>query len=326
MPELKFGLQEAVDELRDKLVLVTGACDPSNVDILKGRHALHGHLTPWQSEACAFSCIIGLFYAANSHQPQQQQLQCTSKLLPSSSQIWHACIAILVPTRSCHAAWSAILCLWPTAICMVHKQLDAGMAWLRIGNMCLATCLALHRHLPSLLDSLPHSVAFTPSWQQAVPSLPPPPPPSLQHSIDRELTFTCKTNAHRMSGVKLWRSPDGSMDSSNEELCVAGYGYKNVHSMDEFAACHPEMVPHYVKEYKQPQGDVSWAEQPVAAVMCMEISREWHQDLQIILDLCRCGLVYRLGRPRCTCPIDCVVDGPHSPSICILRLLHEQCV
>lgn len=68
-------------------------------------------------------------------------------------------------------------------------------------------------------------------------------------------------------------------------MSAAGYGYENVRSLEEYSAHHPSMVPH--KQYAEPVGDASWAQQPVAAVMCMELSRDWHQDLQVILDLCR---------------------------------------
>ncbi|KAK9816340.1 hypothetical protein WJX74_004088 [Apatococcus lobatus] len=76
----------------------------------------------------------------------------------------------------------------------------------------------------------------------------------------------------------------GRCNRSGVEI-LQGYGYENVRSLEEFAACHPSMVPH--KKYLQPTGDVGWAQQPVAAVVCMELSQDWHQDLQVILDLCR---------------------------------------
>ena len=64
----------------------------------------------------------------------------------------------------------------------------------------------------------------------------------------------------------------------------AGYGFKNVALISEFAACHSHALPNF----KYPEvKDKSWAEKPVAAVVVVETPENWHEDLQIICDLLR---------------------------------------
>ena len=60
--------------------------------------------------------------------------------------------------------------------------------------------------------------------------------------------------------------------------------YRNVHTLEEYGACHPELVPH--KRFPA-VSDRAWADQPVAAIALIEMSRDWHQDLQLCLDLLR---------------------------------------
>ena len=74
----------------------------------------------------------------------------------------------------------------------------------------------------------------------------------------------------------------------------AGYGFNNVRTLEDFGACHPELVPH--KPYN-PVADTSWAQQPVAALALIDISRDWHEDLQLCLDLlrCACGILGQAG-------------------------------
>lgn len=66
----------------------------------------------------------------------------------------------------------------------------------------------------------------------------------------------------------------------------AGYGFKNVHTISEFAACHPQALPN--NKYPEVKAeDKAWAEKPVVAVVVVETPMNWHEDLQIICDLLR---------------------------------------
>ena len=63
-----------------------------------------------------------------------------------------------------------------------------------------------------------------------------------------------------------------------------------MHTLAEFAACLPQLVPGPHERYP-PCADVpDWAKERVAAVMIIETPVDWHQDLQIICDLVRCAL------------------------------------
>ena len=66
-------------------------------------------------------------------------------------------------------------------------------------------------------------------------------------------------------------------------------GRRRVHTLAEFAACLPQLVPGPHERYA-PRADVpDWATERVAAVMVIETPVDWHQDLQIICDLVRCA-------------------------------------
>ena len=68
--------------------------------------------------------------------------------------------------------------------------------------------------------------------------------------------------------------------------CCAEYGFRNVRSLDSYGACHPYLVPH--KAYPAVgAAERAWADQPVAAIALIEMSRDWHADLQLCLDLLR---------------------------------------
>ncbi|KAK9833554.1 hypothetical protein WJX81_005671 [Elliptochloris bilobata] len=72
-------------------------------------------------------------------------------------------------------------------------------------------------------------------------------------------------------------------------VILRGYGFKRVHTLAEFAACLPQLVPGPHERYP-PCADVpEWAREQVAAVMIIETPVDWHQDLQIITDLVRTG-------------------------------------
>ena len=78
--------------------------------------------------------------------------------------------------------------------------------------------------------------------------------------------------------------PSSIDDRAAQAAACAGYGYNNVRTLEDFGACHPNLVPH--KPY-DPVTDTSWAQQPVAALALIDISRDWHEDLQLCLDLLR---------------------------------------
>ncbi|KAK9823437.1 hypothetical protein WJX72_002729 [[Myrmecia] bisecta] len=67
---------------------------------------------------------------------------------------------------------------------------------------------------------------------------------------------------------------------------LRSYGFKKVATVKEYSIAHPHCLPN--KRYPDPpEGDVSWAEEPVAAVIVVETPEEWHEDLQVICDLLR---------------------------------------
>jgi len=70
---------------------------------------------------------------------------------------------------------------------------------------------------------------------------------------------------------------------------LRGYGFRKVHSLAEFAAAHPQLVPGPHERYPPgaPGGPPAWARERVAAVMVIETPVDWHQDLQLIVDLVR---------------------------------------
>ena len=68
---------------------------------------------------------------------------------------------------------------------------------------------------------------------------------------------------------------------------LRGYGYQNVHTLAEFAACHPQLIPGPHERYPPAPQVPAWARERVAAVMLIETPVDWHQDLQLIVDLVR---------------------------------------
>jgi HAD superfamily hydrolase (TIGR01456 family) len=87
---------------------------------------------------------------------------------------------------------------------------------------------------------------------------------------------------------------------SDAAAIVRGYGFPTVHTIAEYAAAHPHLHP-----LKHAGGNgagrpasadaatPAWALQPVAAVFVIETPEDWHEDLQVIVDLVRS----RGGRP-----------------------------
>lgn len=67
-------------------------------------------------------------------------------------------------------------------------------------------------------------------------------------------------------------------------------GCRRVHTLAEFAACLPQLVPGPHERYPPCTNVPDWARERVAAVMIIETPVDWHQDLQIICDLVRCTL------------------------------------
>lgn len=83
---------------------------------------------------------------------------------------------------------------------------------------------------------------------------------------------------------------------SDAASIVRGYGFPNVHTIAEYAAAHPHLHP-----LKHAGGNgagrpaaadagapaPAWAADPVAAVFVIETPEDWHEDLQVIIDLVR---------------------------------------
>lgn len=87
---------------------------------------------------------------------------------------------------------------------------------------------------------------------------------------------------------------------SDAAAIVRGYGFSNVHTIAEYAAAHPHLHPlKHAGGNGAPRPDAAdadppaWAAAPVAAVFVIETPEDWHEDLQVIVDLVRS----RGGRP-----------------------------
>lgn len=77
---------------------------------------------------------------------------------------------------------------------------------------------------------------------------------------------------------------------------VRGYGFPNVHTIAEYAAAHPHLHPlkhaggSNGADKRPTSADApapAWAAAPVAAVFVIETPEDWHEDLQVIVDLVR---------------------------------------
>lgn len=76
---------------------------------------------------------------------------------------------------------------------------------------------------------------------------------------------------------------------------VRGYGYANVRTIAEYSAALPHLNPlkHAGVGAAGPPGDdaddasVAWARQPVAAIFLVETPADWHDDLQVMVDVLR---------------------------------------
>ena len=80
---------------------------------------------------------------------------------------------------------------------------------------------------------------------------------------------SARANAHAFERKHAWR------------------GRRRVHTLAEFAACLPQLVPGPHERYPPCPDVPDWARERVAAVMIIETPVDWHQDLQVITDLVR---------------------------------------
>lgn len=79
---------------------------------------------------------------------------------------------------------------------------------------------------------------------------------------------------------------------------VRGYGYENVRTIEEYSAALPHLNPlkhaGIGADAPPPPGgsgdgdaDLAWARQPVAAIFLVETPADWHDDLQVMVDVLR---------------------------------------
>ena len=99
---------------------------------------------------------------------------------------------------------------------------------------------------------------------------------------------------------------------SDSASIVRGYGFTNVHTIADYAAAHPHLHPlkhaggnGVARPASADAPTPAWAAAPVAAVFVIETPEDWHEDLQVIVDLVRS----KGGRPG-----DCSAAGGGEPS------------
>ena len=82
---------------------------------------------------------------------------------------------------------------------------------------------------------------------------------------------------------------------TNAADIVRGYGYVNVRTIEEYSAALPHLNPlkHAGVGASAPPSDgdddasLAWARQPVAAIFLVETPADWHDDLQVMVDVLR---------------------------------------
>lgn len=82
---------------------------------------------------------------------------------------------------------------------------------------------------------------------------------------------------------------------TNAADIVRGYGYVNVRTIEEYSAALPHLNPlkHAGMGASAPRGgddddaSLAWARQPVAAIFLVETPADWHDDLQVMVDVLR---------------------------------------